>query len=513
MFFLRFPFSSRVPKRRYILRGKIIERKKGSNQYKVSYRTQDGNTEKCWVDVSNITSLTKEKETRRKKKECWNSLTKKKYYIVKTQDDKMKELDIFQNDTIKVVENPNDRGNCQFASVAHQLSQFGVYRSAQQLRMDAINHIQNWRSYYGEFLTEPLDTYAEKMKCSWEFGDHITLIALAREYNVQFLVVSSAGLAHTVIVSNNNRIENNRQTLTLGHFPEHHYVSITIEKEILTQIVGEISDAQEFENDSPEVEVENGSPDVEVENGSSEVEVENGSPEVLVDENSSDDSGKTGRSRAVEENRQSTKENFHVETLQRDVNSNAWSETGDGPIEEGELYIVSSNTDVDSKAESETSDGQITDGESHQRSLNVDVDRKDGEANENEDITEENSQEVHIYENGCLPPEIWTLVLQYITNQDPSTRFTLMRVSRLFCSIINVIPLPEIYISPNIIQNVPRQISVRRMIGIAGRNSGLVLHIRNIIRNPRWANAWLHLRERDHRWFSITYIWWRNWRV
>ena len=26
---LRFPFSSRVPKRRYILRGKIIERKKG----------------------------------------------------------------------------------------------------------------------------------------------------------------------------------------------------------------------------------------------------------------------------------------------------------------------------------------------------------------------------------------------------------------------------------------------------------------------------------------------------
>ena len=105
----------------------------------------------------------------------------------------MKELDIFQNDTIKVVENPNDRGNCQFASVAHQLSQFGVYRSAQQLRMDAINHIQNWRAYYGEFLTEPLDTYDEKMKCSWEFGDHLTLIALVREYNVLYLVVSSAG--------------------------------------------------------------------------------------------------------------------------------------------------------------------------------------------------------------------------------------------------------------------------------------------------------------------------------
>ena len=38
------------------------------------------------------------------------------------------------------------------------------------------------------------------------------------------LVISSAGLAHKVIVLNNNRIENNRQTLTLGYFPEHHYM-------------------------------------------------------------------------------------------------------------------------------------------------------------------------------------------------------------------------------------------------------------------------------------------------
>ena len=72
---LRFAFSSRVPKRRYILRGKIIERKKGSNQYKVSNRSQDGNTEKCWADVSNISSLTKEKEKGRKI-ECWKYLLK-----------------------------------------------------------------------------------------------------------------------------------------------------------------------------------------------------------------------------------------------------------------------------------------------------------------------------------------------------------------------------------------------------------------------------------------------------
>ena len=75
---------------------------------------------------------------------------------------------------------------------------------------------------------------------------------------IQFsiLAIFTARLAHNVDL-NNNIIENNRQNLTLGQFPEHHYVSITIEKEILTQIVGEISDAQEeFENVSPEVDVE-----------------------------------------------------------------------------------------------------------------------------------------------------------------------------------------------------------------------------------------------------------------
>lgn len=94
-------------------------------------------------------------------------------------------------------------------------------------------------------------------------------------------------------------------------------------------------------------------------------------------------------------NRPSKEENTHVETLQGDVNSNAGSETWDGPIEKGELYIVFSNTDVDSRAESEPNGGQNTDGESHQQSLSVEVDWKNVEESENKDITKENSQENH----------------------------------------------------------------------------------------------------------------------
>ena len=104
------------------------------------------------------------KKEKRRKTEWGNPVTKIKYNNVKQQDDKIKQMDNFQKDTIKVNENSNDRGNCQIATVAHQLSGFVLFRSDEQLKMDAINHIKNWLANYGEFVAEPLDTYAEKMK-------------------------------------------------------------------------------------------------------------------------------------------------------------------------------------------------------------------------------------------------------------------------------------------------------------------------------------------------------------
>jgi hypothetical protein len=111
-----------------------------------------------------------------------------------------------------------------------------------------------------------------------------------------------------------------------------------------------------------------------------------------------------------------------------------------------------------------------------------------------------------------LPPEIWTAVIQRTLRQDPSSRYILMYVCKMFLNILRTFPLPCIYISPEIMMNVRRLISVRRLMRVSGRNSGLVLEIRGLLRNTRWANAWLHLRERGNRWFDVTYIWWRTWR-
>ena len=43
------------------------------------------------------------------------------------------------------------------------------------------------------------------------------------------LVLSSAGLPHCRIVSNNSLFYSQRITLTLGHFPEYHYLSLQVE--------------------------------------------------------------------------------------------------------------------------------------------------------------------------------------------------------------------------------------------------------------------------------------------
>jgi hypothetical protein len=56
--------------------------------------------------------------------------------------------------------------------------------------------------------------------------------------------------------------------------------------------------------------------------------------------------------------------------------------------------------------------------------------------------------------------------------------------------------------------DVPNVISVRRLILKMGRNSGVILRIRKIIKESRWANAWLHLRLCDDAicWYKIIDI-------
>lgn len=63
--------------------------------------------------------------------------------------------------------------------------------------------------------------------------------------------------------------------------------------------------------------------------------------------------------------------------------------------------------------------------------------------------------------------------------------------------------LPKVYIPRGVEYHV---ISVRRIIKEYGPSSGLVIELRRIISNPKWANAWLAIERGEYGWYMIKII-------
>ena len=72
------------------------------------------------------------------------------------------------------------------------------------------------------------------------YGDHLTLVAVAREFNTQILVMSTDGIQHSRIISNDGKYDPALCLLSLGYFPEgkgEHYVSLSIPSPTLSDIL------------------------------------------------------------------------------------------------------------------------------------------------------------------------------------------------------------------------------------------------------------------------------------
>lgn len=54
--------SRLAPRRRYICKGVVEERKLAQNKYKVRFERPDGKMDRQWISVSDITSVTAQKE-------------------------------------------------------------------------------------------------------------------------------------------------------------------------------------------------------------------------------------------------------------------------------------------------------------------------------------------------------------------------------------------------------------------------------------------------------------------
>ena len=115
--------------------------------------------------------------------------------------------------------------------------------SASKLRKDAVQHLNsNWNgpNGYGAFISCPSTNYLTSMSKEGTYGDHLTLVAVAREFNTQILVMSTDGIQHSRIISNDGKYDPALCLLTLGYFPEgkgEHYVNLSIPSLTLSDIL------------------------------------------------------------------------------------------------------------------------------------------------------------------------------------------------------------------------------------------------------------------------------------
>lgn len=151
------------------------------------------------------------------------------------------------SDKFDICMNPVTKGCCQFQSISDQLSRVGIMISHEELRSQVVSLLANEpftadNTHFKNFTTLSWDVYLHDMSNNSTYGDQLTLMAAAKLFDVQFVVVSSLGHQGTRFISNRSMhpsydqhelVDYERPILFLGHYAEsgsglikEHYVSL-----------------------------------------------------------------------------------------------------------------------------------------------------------------------------------------------------------------------------------------------------------------------------------------------
>ena len=116
-------------------------------------------------------------------------------------------------------------GNCQFRALADQLS--GDQERHAELRATAINQLRSEPEYYKGFVhDEDWDSYVRRMEQDREWGDQVTLQAVADAHKVTAHVFSSGPNQRDFPIVLPSRFRDVDQIVRLSHHPEKHYNSV-----------------------------------------------------------------------------------------------------------------------------------------------------------------------------------------------------------------------------------------------------------------------------------------------
>ena len=585
-----------VPRRRYTCQGVIEDRRLTQNKYKVKFVKPDGNEICQWISVTDITSITAKKEKLAGKRILTEEIKKdqnQKYHIPITHNDRIQHL---QNAKIKVLFDPKETvGSCQFHSVSHQLSLFGIHRTPQHLRQEAVEHIRELPATYNDFIVGDPTLYINEMRKESTYGDHVTLLALSRLYNVQFLIASADGPEHTILISPDDDYSEDVFLLTLGYFPEgrgEHYVSIGIDNQTKAVLLSYVNqDGGNFHNFNEEADRQNCTQEgggieqgeqgeqnverrgedeqeerreqVQAERGEQNVERRGEDEQEERREQVQAERGEQNVERRGEDEQEERREQVQAERGEQNVErrgedeqeerrEQVQAERGEQNVErrgedeqegrrkqeqeerreqvqtergvenqgeQGEQEQVErrKRDEGEQREQEQMEQGEREEGEQREQEHMEQGERDEGEQREQEhmeqgerDEREQREQEQEERgEQEFLPREIQIMIIHRVMQISPASRFTLRLVNTFFQEVIAAFPLPMLHIDYFVLQYIPRPVSVRRISLAAGRGSGLVREIRRMLASPRWFNAWLWLREGEHRQFEVTHVWYR----
>jgi len=117
-------------------------------------------------------------------------------------------------------------GNCQFTSISDQL--WKTPQEHERVRGDVVKQLRSNPGWYGNFIDtdsgESFDEYTDRMSIVGQWGDHVTLQALADAYGVRIVLLTSFEREPVIeLVPCEAKFA---QTLLLSFWAEIHYSSI-----------------------------------------------------------------------------------------------------------------------------------------------------------------------------------------------------------------------------------------------------------------------------------------------
>ena len=126
---------------------------------------------------------------------------------------------------------PPKDGNCQFSSVALELSRIDVGEwLASCLRQEIVRFMQThcgsaaMDTDFRQFVNCGWKHYLQKMRKRGEFGDHITLQACAKRFAINILVVSSSAGTHNQLIpcttTSPVSADDATPTIIIGHYTD-----------------------------------------------------------------------------------------------------------------------------------------------------------------------------------------------------------------------------------------------------------------------------------------------------